>query len=106
MCACLFAVLAAFSPRVAFLLVWAFTDYVKIAYSGILLPILGVVFLPFTTLIYVLVYDPVAGISGWGWFMMVFAFLLDLSAYAGSVYSNKHRIPDSMTEPATAGKTV
>ena len=37
---------------------------------GLLLPLLGLVFLPFMTLFYVLAYRPVVGVSGWGWFFL------------------------------------
>ncbi len=60
--ACLFAIGAAFFPRLALLFVWLFTPLVNRAFSGgILLPLLGIIFLPFTTLIYVLVYIPGIG---------------------------------------------
>ena len=93
MCGCLFALLSLVSPRLAFLFLWIFTDLVQRAFDGFLFPLLGVVFLPFTTLIYVFVYSPLYGVSGWGWAFLVLAFMIDVSSYAGSAYSNKHRIP-------------
>jgi hypothetical protein len=54
-------------PRLALLFVWLFTLLVNRSFSGgILLPLLGIIFLPFTTLIYVLVYIPGIGVTGWG----------------------------------------
>jgi hypothetical protein len=91
-CGCLFALFAGFAPRIAFLVLWFFTDMVSDAFDTILWPLLGVIFLPFTSIMYVIVYDPVtAGLSGWGWFWVVFALLVDLGSYAGSGYSNRDR---------------
>ena len=58
---CLFVVLAALSPRLALALVWLFTNLVDRAFNGALVPVLGFVFLPLTTLFYVLAYNPVGG---------------------------------------------
>ncbi len=90
---CLFAILAVLSPRLALILVWLFTPLVDRAFNGFLLPILGFVFLPFTTLIYLLVYSPVNGLQGFDWVWLILAAMLDLSAYAGSGYTNKDKIP-------------
>lgn len=91
---CLFAVLAVLSPRLAFLIVWLFTDMVGVAFSGFVLPFLGFLLLPFTTLFYVLAYDP-SGLSPWGWLLVILGFLLDLGAYGGSGYSNRARMSGS-----------
>jgi hypothetical protein len=80
-CGCLFALTAAFFPRLALLFTWIFT------------PLLGIIFLPFTTLMYVLAYIPGIGLTGWGWLWLTVGILLDLSSYAGSAYSNRNRIP-------------
>ena len=86
---CLLAVLAAISPRLALVLVWIFTNLVDRAFEGFLLPLLGLIFLPLTTLIYVLAYRPVVGVSGWGWFFVVLAVLFDLGSYGGGVFSRR-----------------
>jgi hypothetical protein len=44
----------------------------------------GLVFLPYTTFLYVLAYAPIAGVSGIGWFFVALGFLLDISSYANS----------------------
>jgi len=91
---CLFALCAATFPRLALLFVWLFTPLVERAFhGGFLAPLLGIIFLPFTTLIYVLVYNPVYGVTGWGWLWVILAFLFDLGAYSGSGYTNRDRLP-------------
>jgi hypothetical protein len=91
---CLFAVIAVLSPRLALALVWIFTNEVTKAFHGaIIWPLLGLIFLPFTTLIYCLVYATGTGVTGWGWLFVVIAFLVDMAAYGGSGYTNRDRIP-------------
>ena len=49
---CLFAILGAVAPRIALVLLWIFTPAVNLAFGGAWLwPLLGLIFLPFTTLI-------------------------------------------------------
>jgi hypothetical protein len=52
--ACLLAILTGFFPRVGLLIVWIFTNEVDQAYDTWILPLLGLIFLPLTTLVYAL----------------------------------------------------
>lgn len=90
-CGCLFALLAGVTPRLALGLVWIFSEYVERAFDSFIVPFLGLVFLPYTTLFYVLVYDP-TGMSLFGIMFVVFGFLLDLGAYASKAYTNRETI--------------
>ncbi len=95
-CGCLFALFAASAPRLALLFIWLFTPLVSRAFESVfLLPLLGIIFLPFTTLMYVLVWAPVVGVTGWGWVWVILGFLLDLGSYSGSAYGHRGRIPRS-----------
>jgi hypothetical protein len=66
-----------------------FTNLVDRAFEGFLLPLLGLVFLPFATLFYVLAYRPVVGVSGWGWFFVFLGLLFDLGSYGGGARSRR-----------------
>ena len=59
--------------------------------------LLGIIFLPFTTLMYTLAYIPGIGLTGWGWFWVILGVLLDMGSYGGSVVSNRDRIPGYST---------
>ena len=63
---CLFAVFAGLFPRLAVLLIWlARPLYVDAVFGGNWLwPVLGVIFLPLTTLMYVLMWTPGIGLVG------------------------------------------
>jgi hypothetical protein len=87
---CLLALLAAISPRLALLLVWIFTPEVDQAFrGGLVAPLIGLVFLPLTTLAYALVYNPAMGVTGAGWLLVVLGLLLDLGAYGGGARSRR-----------------
>ena len=64
---CLFALLAAISPRFVIFLLWIFTDRLTIAFRSGWEGILGFIFLPYTTLFYALVYAPGKGVDAFGW---------------------------------------
>ncbi|MBC3843052.1 hypothetical protein GXW82_31330 [Streptacidiphilus sp. 4-A2] len=81
-CACLLAVIASSFPRLALLFTWVFTDRVRLAFHhGLLAPLAGLLFLPLTTLMYVLAYSPAFGVRGWGWLLVLLGLLADLSSY-------------------------
>ena len=86
---CLIVLMALIGPRVALLFTWIFTNLVDRAFEGILLPLLGLLFLPWTTFLYVLVYNPVEGVSFLGWVFVVLALLTDLGSYTYGAKSRK-----------------
>lgn len=73
--------LIALLSRIALLVVWLTTPLVNRAFhGGWILPLLGILFLPITTLTYVLVYRISGSVAGWGCLWVVLAFLLDMAA--------------------------
>ena len=75
-------------PRFALLLWWIFGDKVDAAFSSFIWPFLGLLFLPWTTLAYVLMWDVgTPRVSGFEWFIVVLAFLMDLAAYFGGKWA-------------------
>jgi hypothetical protein len=90
---CLFALLGGLFPRLALLIVWiARPVLVGAAFNTFLLPLLGIIFLPFATLIYVIVYTPGVGLVGFDWFWVILAVLLDISHWSAS-YTQRNQIP-------------
>jgi hypothetical protein len=89
MCAILLAALL--GPRVINV-VWWLLDPSRwaSAFGGPLVPILGVLFLPWTTLAYVLVAQ--GGLTGLEFIVVVIGFFVDLGTYGSSAYSNKDKI--------------
>lgn len=54
-------------------------------------PILGIIVLPFTTLINALVWTPGVGRTGLDWLWVLLALLLDHGGWASSGYANRDR---------------
>jgi hypothetical protein len=89
---CVFALLVIAGPRAA-ILVWWLLDQVRwnLAFDTFLWPFLGFLLLPWTTLMYVLVFP--GGVDGFDWVWLGLGLLLDVVSYAGGGYSNRGRVP-------------
>jgi hypothetical protein len=98
---CLFLMFAGVFPRVGTLLIWlARPVYFNQAFGNtIIWPILGIVFLPFTTLMYVILWGPNGNLTGWDWLWLILAVVIDVSHYGASAYSNRNRIPGYSNSP-------
>lgn len=85
---CFFASLLFFGPRLAFLVYWLFpAGQVKInlAFNTFFWPLLGLIFVPWTTLMYVIIFP----IVSWDWLWLGLALLADIAGYAGGAYNRK-----------------
>lgn len=90
---CLLALIGALSPRLLFLIIWiARPVYVDAVFDTFILPLIGLIFLPFATLMWVLLDAPPRGLEGFDWLWIAFAVLLDLSHYMG-VYGQRDQFP-------------
>jgi hypothetical protein len=85
---CLIGLTAAVAPRVLLVLAWVFADRWVLVWNGeILMPLLGIIFLPYTTIMYILVWSP-DGIAGFAWMWLLLGFILDLMHW-GQVLTNR-----------------
>jgi hypothetical protein len=91
---CLFATMLLFGPRIAGIFWWivspgrwdaAFND-------NWFWPVLGLIFLPLTTLMWVLV-CPTGNPNGFDWFWLALAVFGDIASYGSSGYTNRERVP-------------
>ena len=90
---CLFVLLAGVFPRLALFIVWvARPNMVNVAFGSWLWPLLGIIFLPFATLMYVLLYTPGIGLTGWDWFWVVLAGILDIAHWGGG-WTQRRQVP-------------
>lgn len=100
---CAIAVLGVLGPR-ALIIFWWLVDPARwnVVFSGgFLLPALGFVFLPWTTIMYVLFWT-VGGLDFLGWIFIALAFVLDIGTYGGGAYGNRERIPNYNEGPPPA----
>ena len=79
---CFVLVLGFLGPRLAFLWAWLFTPRVTDAFTGgFWLPLLGMLFLPWTALAYIVVWSFADGVSPLGWAVIALGFVLDIANY-------------------------
>ena len=94
---CLLALMSAFAPRLVFLIIWiARPSYINAVFDTFILPLLGLIFLPFATLMWVLLDAPPVGVHGFDWVWIGLAVILDLSHYA-TAYSQRGQVPGRTT---------
>lgn len=90
---CLLAVFAGMFPRFALIIFWiARPERMDATFTTFLWPLLGIIFLPFTTLIYVLLWSPGTGVTGSDWLWISLAVLLDLAHWSASA-SQRNAVP-------------
>ncbi len=85
---CLLTVLVFLGPRAA-IVVWWLLDPLRwqATFAMFAWPLLGFIFLPWTTLAYVVVAP--RGLVGLNWLVLLIGLVLDLSAYSGGGYGNR-----------------
>jgi hypothetical protein len=92
MCGCIVVLAAALSPRLAIFLLWLFDNArMDAAFNSFWVPLIGFFFLPWTTLAWAVAYAPVRGVSGFGWFLVIFAFVVDVTTYTGGARARQQR---------------
>lgn len=88
---CFFLVLMFLGPRFGFL-IWWLVPYgrmqINLAFDTYLIPILGVIFLPWTVLMYTFVYGA-NGMIGFDWVWVGLALAADIGTYTSGAYKRK-----------------
>ena len=84
--ACLLALVALISPRLAIVALWLFSDLLSRAFDSWILPVLGFFLLPWTTLTYVAFGEGGAGqpVTGAEWVAIGVAVLLDIGSWGSN----------------------
>jgi CDP-diglyceride synthetase len=95
---CIFTILVFLGPRFGGIFWWLYQPARWVGNTGIsafdsaLWPILGLIFLPWTTLMYVSIAP--GGINGlFEWLFLIMAVAIDIGAYTGGGYGNRNQIP-------------
>jgi hypothetical protein len=78
-----FILLAFFTPRIVLFILWLFTNYLSRAYDGFLLPFLGFLFLPATTLAYAIAQNELGGLNGLGLIVVLIGLAVDIGLLGG-----------------------
>jgi len=89
-CLLLFVILL--FPRVALVLMWLFTTYLQRAYhGGLLIPLLGFIFLPLTTIVYAWEINSGMPLAGINLLWLLLAVLFDLGGLGGGAHRQTRR---------------
>jgi hypothetical protein len=88
---CLFLTAGFLGPRIALLIWWIFGDRVDLAFDTWVWPLLGLIFLPWTTLAYLLVWSPIVGADGAEWIVVGLGFLVDVLSYSGRLAQSRYQ---------------
>jgi len=78
-------------PRIALLLLFLFSNYLQRAYHGLLLPLLGFLFLPLTTLVYAWMVNTGQLVAGVNLLILIVAVVIDLGGLGGGEYHRRTR---------------
>jgi len=95
---CLLLLSLLLGPRVI-AVVWWLVDQVRwtATFDNVLLPILGILFLPWTTIMYVVVAP--LGLEGLEWVLLGLAVLADIGGFAGGALKGRNQMTASQGGP-------
>ncbi len=82
---CFFVIIAAFFPRLMLIIIGLFTNWFGAVFNTLLWPILGFIFMPYTTLAYMAaMLEHHSSVSGLWLVLVIFAAFVDLTTHGGS----------------------
>jgi len=86
---CLVLIIFLAFPRIALAWIFLTSNYLQRAYHGLLLPLLGFIFLPLTTLAYAWITNSHQAIAGINLVILVIAVVIDLGGLSGGEYHRR-----------------
>jgi hypothetical protein len=89
---CLLVLIVMGFPRVVLFLMWLLSNSLDRAYHGLLIPLLGFIFLPITTIVYAWMVNSGLRIEGINLIILVVAVLLDAGSHGGGARYYRRRI--------------
>jgi hypothetical protein len=88
---CLLVLVVVLFPRIVLALLFFLSNYLQHAYHGLLIPLLGFIFLPLTTLTYAWMVNSHMPVEGVNLVILVVAVLVDAGGLGGSEYHRRTR---------------
>lgn len=88
---CLLVILVLAFPRIVLAVMFFTSTYLERAYNGLLLPIIGFIFVPLTTLVYAWMTNTHQPIVGVNLLILVIAVVIDLGGLGGGEYHRRTR---------------
>ena len=91
---CLVLIVFLAFPRIALVLLFLFSNYLQRAYHGVILLLLGFLFVPLTTLAYAWMVNTRQPIAGINLVILIIAVVIDLGGVGGGEYHRRRRWQD------------
>jgi hypothetical protein len=88
---CLLVLVVLFFPRIVLALLFFFSTYLERAYHGVLIPLLGFIFLPLTTLTYAWMLNSHMPLEGTNVLILIVAVIIDVGGLGGGEYHRRRR---------------
>jgi len=88
---CLLLILVLAFPRIVLAILFFFSNYLERAYHGFLLPLLGFLFVPLTTLAYAWMVNSHQPLEGVNLLILLIAVVVDLGGLGGGEYHRRTR---------------
>lgn len=88
---CFLVFLILLFPRVVLVLMWLFSTILMRAYGNLVIPLLGFIFLPITTIVYAWMTTNGIQMTGFNLFIVVIAVLLDVGSHGSGAGSYRRR---------------
>jgi hypothetical protein len=90
---CLLVLLILAFPRIVLFCMWFFTNMLDRAYQGLLIPLLGFLFLPITTIVYAWMVNQHRPMEGVNLIILIVSVMLDVGSHGGGrTYYRRQRI--------------
>jgi hypothetical protein len=87
--ACLLLIVVVAFPRIALVLLFFFSHYLERAYHGLLIPLIGFLFLPLTTLAYAWMVNAGMPTAGINLLILLVAVIIDIGGLGGGEYHRR-----------------
>jgi uncharacterized oligopeptide transporter (OPT) family protein len=88
---CLLLLVVLLFPRVVLVLTFLFSNYLQRAYDNLLIPLIGFIFLPITTLAYAWIANSRQPIEGIYLIVLIVAVIIDIGGLGGGEYHRRRR---------------
>jgi hypothetical protein len=88
---CLLVLVILLFPRVVLVLMYLLTNYLQRAYTNLLIPLLGFIFLPITTIVYAWMVNNHYPIEGVNLIILIVAALIDAGGWGGGEWHRRRR---------------
>ena len=88
---CLLLIVVLAFPRVVLVLMFLLSNYLTRAYHGLLVPLLGFIFLPVTTIVYAWMVNSRLPMEGVNLIILIVAVVIDVGGLSGGEWHRRRR---------------